>query len=150
MNRTSSEAGMSRRAFAGKAGATIAVAAMAAGLRIPEYAFAQEEEVTPEDREPEGDRETVLEFFSSFGGNLFNAFSLIAADYEATHPDIGIKISYSPGHAENPRLLTTLAAGDAPDIAMCVDFQNAQYAELGVMTDLTERFNAAGLGEADF
>lgn len=156
MYRSQFNKGMSRRSFAGKTGATIAAAAMAAGTPIPRHAYAQEAvptptvEVTPEDRVPAGDRATVLEFFSSFGGNLFNAFSNIAADYEAIQPDVGIKISYSPGHAENPRLLTTLAAGDAPDIAMCVDFQNAQYAELGVMSDLTERFNAAGLTEDDF
>lgn len=150
MNRSRYSDAISRRAFAGKAGATIAVAAMAAGLPIPIHAFAQEEEATPVDREPTGDRETTLEFFSSFGGLLFDAFGKIATDYEATHPDVGIKITYSPGHAENPRLLTTLAAGDAPDIAMCVDFQNAQYAELGVMTDLTDKFNEAGLTEQDF
>jgi ABC-type glycerol-3-phosphate transport system substrate-binding protein len=150
MNRSHLSSGLSRRSFAGKAGATIAVAAMAAGLPIPQHAIAQEEEVTPEDRVPEGDRATTLEFFSSFGGLLFDAFGKIASDYEATHPDVGIKISYSPGHAENPRLLTTLAAGDAPDIAMMVDFQNAQYVELGVVTDLTDKFNEAGLTEEDF
>jgi ABC-type glycerol-3-phosphate transport system substrate-binding protein len=150
MSRFQAPAGMSRRAFAGKAGATIAAAAMAAGLPIPNHAYAQDEaEVTPEDRVPEGDRAITLEFFSSFGGILFDAFSKIASDYEATQPDVGIKISYSPGHAENPRLLTTLAAGDAPDIAMMVDFQNAQYVELGVVTDLTDRYAAAGLTQED-
>lgn len=150
MYRSQQNSGMSRRSFAGKAGTTIAVAAMAAGLPIPHNAYAQEEEATPVDRVPEGDRSTTLEFFSSFGGLLFDAFGKIASDYESIQPDVGIKISYSPGHAENPRLLTTLAAGDAPDIAMCVDFQNAQYAELGVMTDLTDKFNEAGLAEDDF
>ncbi len=149
MSRSRTNNWISRRSFAGKAGATIAAAAMGARLPIPSYAFAQEE-ATPEDRVPEGDRSVTLEFFSSFGGILFDAFGKIAADYEAMQSDVGIKISYSPGHAENPRLLTTLAAGDAPDIAMMVDFQNAQYVELGVVTDLTDRFNDAGLTESDF
>jgi multiple sugar transport system substrate-binding protein len=43
-----------------------------------------------------------------------------------------------------------MAAGDAPDVAMMVDFQNAQYVELGVVTDLTDRFNEAGLTQDDF
>jgi hypothetical protein len=81
MNRSGLSRGISRRSFAGKTGATIAAAAMAARLPIPYYAYAQEEEETPADRVPEGDRSIVLGFFSSFSGLLFDAFGKIAADY---------------------------------------------------------------------
>ncbi len=46
--------------------------------------------------------------------------------------------------------LTAVAGGIAPDMAMIVDFSTAQWVELGVMSDLTPYFDAAGLSGDDY
>jgi multiple sugar transport system substrate-binding protein len=73
-----------------------------------------------------------------------------AEAYEEQNPDVGVEVVFSPGHEDNPKLLTSIAGGQAPDLAMIVDFNTAQWAELGVMQPLTEYFNAAGLKGEDF
>ena len=104
---------------------------------------------TPGRVAPEG-RGTQLELFSAWGGTLFNEWITAAETYEESHPDVGITVTYAPGHGDNPKLLTSVAGGTPPDIAMIVDFSTAQWAELGVMTDLTPYFESAGHSGDDF
>jgi len=80
----------------------------------------------------------VLELYSVFAGNEHQGWIKLAERYEQVQSDVGIKITYSPGHQDNPKLLTSIAGGAAPDLAHLTPFSTPQWALLGVMTDLTE------------
>jgi multiple sugar transport system substrate-binding protein len=96
------------------------------------------------------DRSVQLELFTAWGGLLFNEWINAVEVYEESNPDVGITVTFAPGHGDNPKLLTSVAGGIAPDLAMIVDFSTAQWVELGVMSDLTPYFDAAGLTGDDY
>ena len=96
------------------------------------------------------DRSVQLELYSVWGGLLFNHWINAVEIYEESHPDVGVNVTFAPGHGDNPKLLTAVAGGIAPDMAMIVDFSTAQWVELGVMSDLTPYFDAAGLTGDDY
>ncbi len=95
-------------------------------------------------------RETTIELYSVFGGKEHAGWIKTAEAFEKSQDKIGIKITYSPGHADNPKLLTAVAGGAAPDLAQMTPFSTPQYAELGVMTDLTQYMQEAGLTKDQF
>ncbi len=105
-------------------------------------------------KEAAAGRKTVIELYSTFAGT--NAVHLIelAQRFEQDQSEIGLKITYSPagstGGADNPKLLTAIAAGNPPDIAPITPFSTPQYASLGVMTDLTPYVQREGLSADDF
>jgi multiple sugar transport system substrate-binding protein len=95
-------------------------------------------------------RAITLDLYEVWGGHLFDGWVRIAEMYEQLNPDVGVKVTYAPGHQDNPKILTAIAGGVPPDMAMIVDFATAQWAELGAMTDLTPYFEAAGLTGEQF
>lgn len=159
---------LTRRQFLRLAGATVGAATLAAcaptttpvptaeapeATEAPAEEPAVEEEVEPTqipERAAAAGRATNIEIFEVWGGAYFDGWVNTAMAYEESHPDVGVKITYAPGHGDNPKLLTSVAGGVPPDIAMIVDFSTAQWAELGVMTPLTPYFEAAGLKGEDF
>ncbi|MDW8101202.1 MAG: ABC transporter substrate-binding protein [Anaerolineae bacterium] len=153
-----SEKVLSRRSFLKAMG--ISTAALAIGSCAPATlaptapaatSTAPEAEATPTPgREAPTGRKTTIELFEIWGGGLFDQWVKLAEIYERDHPDVGIKVTFSPGHGDNPKLLTAVAGGVPPDMAMIVDFSTAQWVELGVMLDLTPYFEAAGLTGDDF
>lgn len=104
----------------------------------------------PEEGRAAPDRATILEMYSNWGGSLIPAWGSLAEIYEQSHGEIGIEVTFTPGHEDNPVLMAAVAAGTPPDIAMIADFATPQWAEMGVMTDLTPYFENAGLGKDDF
>lgn len=95
-------------------------------------------------------RKTTINFYSVFGGEEFKGWVKLVEAFEKTQEDIGVKITYSPGHADNPKLLTAIAGGNSPDVATMTPFSTAQWAELGVMTDLTQYVQKDGLTKDEF
>ncbi len=127
--------------------------AVPAGDTASGGAGAAEVEPTPTPvppRQAAAGREIVIELYSVFAGAEHAGWIKTAEAFEAAQDKIGVKITYSPGHAENPKLLTAVAGGAAPDLAQMTPFSTPQYAELGVMTDLTEYMQQAGLTEDQF
>lgn len=98
---------------------------------------------------PQG-RATTIELYSVFAGAEHAGWIKTVEAFEKSQTDIGVKITYSPGHAENPRLLTAVAGGTAPDLAQMTPFSTPQYVTLGVMTDITDRVKQAGLTQDQF
>jgi ABC-type glycerol-3-phosphate transport system substrate-binding protein len=96
------------------------------------------------------DRATTLEMYSTWGGPYIQAWGSLAEIYERARSEIGIEVTFTPGHEDNPVLMDAVAAGTPPDVAMIADFSTPQWAELGVMTDLTPYVENAGLSEDDF
>jgi len=105
---------------------------------------------TPAVREAPKGRKIVLELYSVFAGNEHQGWIKLAERYEQVQSDVGIKITYSPGHQDNPKLLTSIAGGAAPDLAHLTPFSTPQWALLGVMTDLTEYVKQEGWTEDDW
>ncbi len=61
--------------------------------------------------------------------------------FEKLHPDIKIKFEYMPWNQFRTKLLTQLAAGEAPDFWLCDGVQFMDYASRGAIKDLTEYVN---------
>ena len=126
--------------FAGGAAGMAALAACVAPASGPADTGATTDEAaaTPTPgRMAAEDRSVQLELYSVWGGLLFNEWINAVEVYEEANPDVGVTVTFAPGHGDNPKLLTAVAGGIPPDMAMIVDFSTAQWAELGVMSDLT-------------
>ncbi|MBF8184591.1 extracellular solute-binding protein, partial [Nonomuraea sp. K274] len=97
-------------------------------------------------------RRTTITFYSLFGGVDGQGWVDLATRFEAVQDEIGVEVVYAPptGQGEQQKLLVSIAAGDPPDLAMVIPFQVPQWAELGIMTDLTDFARGAGLTERDF
>ncbi|TDD11210.1 extracellular solute-binding protein [Nonomuraea deserti] len=97
-------------------------------------------------------RRTTITFYSLFGGVDGQGWVDLATRFEAVQDEIGVEVVYAPttGQGEQQKLLVSIAAGDPPDLAMVIPFQVPQWAELGIMTDLTDLARGAGLTERDF
>jgi multiple sugar transport system substrate-binding protein len=105
-------------------------------------------------KEPAPGRKTVLEFYSVFGNSDAVGWVKLAERFEQAQSTIGIRITYAPSSgsngSDNPKLLTAIAGNNAPDIAHVVPFATPQWADLGVMTDLSPYMKAANLTSDDF
>lgn len=87
-------------------------------------------------------RRTKLTFFLPRGGEAFEGTTKFVEAFEERNPDVGIEIVFAPGHEENPKLFTAVAAGSSPDIANTVDFSIPQWSELGIMQPVDDYFKA--------
>src|SRR5438067_12321816 len=99
-------------------------------------------------------RKTVLDLYNVFGGTDQLALEQLIRRYEQTQSDVGIKITYAPasggGGSDNPKLFTAIAANSPSDLAFLTPFSTPQWAELGIMTDLTPYIKRDGLTADDF
>jgi multiple sugar transport system substrate-binding protein len=105
-------------------------------------------------KDPAPGRKTVIEIYSVFGGNDAANWVKLAERYEQAHPDIGVKITYAPastgGGQDNPKLFTAIAGNSSPDLAHLTPFGTPQWADLGIMTDLTPYLQRDGITEDIF
>lgn len=106
------------------------------------------------DKKPAKGRKENIEIYHPWGAPTGAGLVQLAEEFEAAQPDIGVRMVYAPagvgGGAVQQKLFTAIAGNNPPDVAMLVPMQTAQWAELGIMTDLTDWFDAAGLKEEDF
>ncbi|GHO66868.1 hypothetical protein KSC_057600 [Ktedonobacter sp. SOSP1-52] len=100
-------------------------------------------------KDPAPGRKTVIEIYSVFSSNVAVGWNELAARYEKAQPDVGVKITYAPasggGGDDNPKLFTSIAGKTPPDIANLTPFSTPQWAELGIMTDLTPYLQRDGI-----
>ncbi|MCF6468684.1 ABC transporter substrate-binding protein [Nonomuraea sp. MG754425] len=103
-------------------------------------------------KKPAPGRRVNITFYSLFGGVDGQGWVELARRFESVQDEIGVEVVYAPptGQGEQQKLLVSIAAGDPPDLAMVIPFQVPQWAELGIMTDLTDLVRGAGLAERDF
>ncbi|TMD59187.1 MAG: ABC transporter substrate-binding protein [Chloroflexi bacterium] len=110
--------------------------------------------VTSQGKDPALGRKTILELYSVFGGTVRTGVIELARKYEQIQSEVGIKITYAPssggGGSDNPKLFTAIAANSPPDLAFLTPFSTPQWAELGIMTDLTPYIKRDGLTADDF
>src|SRR5437660_636818 len=105
-------------------------------------------------KDPALGRKTIVELYSVFGGTVRTGLIELARKYEQMQSEVGIKITYAPaaggGGSDNPKLFTAIAANASPDLAFLTPFSTPQWAELGIMTDLTPYIKRDGLTADDF
>lgn len=102
-------------------------------------------------KEPAPGRERTIDFFNVFGGVAGAAWVQMAALYEQQQTHTGVRVTYAPLSADTQvRLLTSIAAGNPPDVAFVQPEQYPQFSGLGVTTDLGPYLKESGLGEKDF
>ncbi len=106
------------------------------------------------DKKPAPGRKANIEVYSVFGGTVGAGMVKLAQRFEQAQPDIGVRVVYAPagmgGGAVQQKLFTAIAGDNPPDVAQLVPSQAPQWVELGIMTDLTDRYRAAGLSKDDF
>ncbi|MBI2940092.1 MAG: extracellular solute-binding protein [Chloroflexi bacterium] len=98
---------------------------------------------TPAVRAARAGAKTTLKMYTVLSGKLFGELGNVIGLYESKHPDVGVELVYTPataGGAENPKLMTTLAGGQPPDITYLNDFTIPEFWERGLVTDLREHF----------
>ncbi len=71
-------------------------------------------------------------------------------EYVKEHPDVVIKREYLQWEHMNERIMTSIAAGDPPDIVLLDRFVTASYAARGALTPLDDYVKAAGLKRSDY
>lgn len=106
------------------------------------------------DKKPAPGRKTTITVYSVWGSTVGAGMVKLAQRFEESQPDIGVRVVYAPsgvgGGAVQQKLFTAIAGNNPPDVAQLVPSQAPQWAELGIMTDLTDRYREAGLGQDDF
>ncbi len=103
------------------------------------------------DKKPAPGRKINIELYNLWGGPIGSGWIKVAEAFEATHPDIGVRVIFAPGGSGvQQKLFAAISGGNPPDVAQILPHQTAQWSELGVMRDLTDDFRAAGLGQQDF
>lgn len=106
------------------------------------------------DKKPAPGRKTNIEVYSVFGGPVGEGMVKMAELFEKSQPDIGVRVVFAPagvgGGSVQQKLFVAIAGDNPPDCAQLVPSQTPQWADLGIMTDLTDRFKGAGLSQDDF
>jgi multiple sugar transport system substrate-binding protein len=103
-------------------------------------------------KDPAPGRKTNIEVYSIFGGTVGQGWVKLASRYEQVQKDVGVRVTYAPGTSsgEQQKLLVAIAANSPPDVAQLIPFETPQWADLGIMKDLTPYFERDGLSEKDF
>ncbi|HEX4204820.1 MAG TPA: extracellular solute-binding protein [Ktedonobacteraceae bacterium] len=100
-------------------------------------------------KDPAPGRKIVIEIYSVFGSTVAVGWNELAKRYEQVQPDVGVKITFAPaaggGGDDNPKLFTSIAGNTPPDISDLTPFSTPQWAELGIMTDLTPYLQRDGI-----
>lgn len=102
---------------------------------------AQQPASAPAAQQPAGEKVTIT-YWNGFTGPDRPAVEALVARFNETHPAIAVQMEVMPWDSLMQKLLSTMSAGQGPDIAG-IHFQNLpQYARSGAILDLTERFAA--------
>jgi len=94
---------------------------------------------------------TVVTFWQPWGSDLKTALEQIVAEFERTHPDITVEMSFAANNlTSNQKLFLAIAGGCAPDVTLVDGQQLAEWAARGALTDITEYVKEAGITGDDF
>lgn len=87
--------------------------------------------------------QTTVEFWHSFGGSQGEALNKIIAEFEAANPDIKVAAEHVGNYdAIVTRLQAAIPARRAPDAVIMEVTRYGLFADRGVLTDLTAKFDA--------
>lgn len=105
-------------------------------------------------KKPAPGRAINIEMYSLWGSTVGQGLVDMAATYEKIQDKVGVRVTFggatSSGGYEQDKLFTAIAGDQPPDIAQLVPVQTPQWQGLGIMTDLTDYFEADGLKPEQF
>ncbi len=92
-----------------------------------------------------------IDVWHPWGGTQADAFKAITDAFIRTHPNIRVRLLYTPNDlSANQKFFTAVAAKMPPDVSLVDGPQVAQWAEQGALTPLDERIKAAGIKPSDY
>ncbi len=103
---------------------------------------------TPAIRQAARGAQTVIRFFTVWGGKRFSGLGDMLTLFEQKQQNkIGVELVYAPqaGAHDFPRLMAAMAGGQPPEVANINDFQIPQWYEGGYLTNLQDHFRRDGL-----
>jgi len=93
----------------------------------------------------------VITVWQPFDASQQIALDHLVAEFERTHPDIHVKMSFASNDlTSSQKLFLAIAGGVAPDVTFVDGQQLAEWAARGALADLTEPFSKSGLSADDF
>ena len=137
-NRPNQPGGLSRRRFLQLSAASAGVLALAACAPVGPGA------APAEGGEPAA-AATGIRFLTQGGNDTdFLRYEPLIENFQATNPDLTIEAIWEPGGAieVQTKLLTLIAAGDAPDIYWAHSYTNGGQAKRDIQMDLTDMIAA--------
>jgi ABC-type glycerol-3-phosphate transport system substrate-binding protein len=94
---------------------------------------------------------TVLRIWHIWGGPMLEAYRHSVDAFEASHPATACDLLYVPNDLSNNQKFYTAVVGNcAPEVIFVDGPQVAEWAERGLLTDLTDLLRAAGHDPAGF
>ncbi|SDO42234.1 ABC-type glycerol-3-phosphate transport system, substrate-binding protein [Paenibacillus sp. yr247] len=96
----------------------------------------------------------TIDFWFPWGGDYQKAFKANVIDvFEKQHPDIKVKMTFveTTGQTQaSDKLLTAIAGGNPPDVALFDRFLIGSWAAKGALTDLTAYVKGSGISKDDY
>ena len=89
----------------------------------------------------------TLTFWNGFTGPDRPALEEIVKRFNASHPNIQVRMQIMPWDTFYQKLLPSYASGKGPDIAAMASEQMPQYADKGVIAPLDELYESGGLNK---
>jgi multiple sugar transport system substrate-binding protein len=150
MSRSRSGPSLSRRALLG-AGAA-ALAGLSTGCTV--VSSGRDAVTLRPNKDPAPGRRTEIEIYNNFGAKVGAGMVACAQAFEESQDEIGVRVTFAPASGEGTgvpqKLLTAIAAEQAPDVAFCDASVAPAWTQLQIMTDLTPYFERDQVRLDDF
>lgn len=101
------------------------------------------------DRDPSG--RLIVTVWHPWGGSTTQRIERVMAEYERQHPDVKLRIAFTPNDlSNNQKFFTSVAAQKPPDVVFVDGPQVAEWAERGALVPLDKYANAAHVKADDY
>ncbi|SEM60448.1 ABC transporter substrate-binding protein [Paenibacillus sp. OV219] len=98
---------------------------------------------------PRSSNPVTISLWFPWGGGFQNEFyETVVRPFEEANPDIRVKLTFvenSDNSQVSDKLLTSIAGGQAPDVAMFDRFAVGEWAAMGALEDLSDQVNRDGM-----
>jgi len=97
------------------------------------------------------DGKIVITVWHPWGGVQSEAIQKIAVAFERSHPNVDVRLLYTPNNlSNNQKFFTSVAARRPPDVIFVDGPQVAEWAEQGALSPLDNYIRRAGIRSSDF
>ncbi|MCC6729208.1 MAG: ABC transporter substrate-binding protein [Chthonomonadales bacterium] len=101
------------------------------------------------DRDAQG--RTIVSVWHPWGGTSTPRIERVLAAYRRAHPDIALRVLFTPNDlSNNQKFFTSVAAGRPPDVIFVDGPQVAEWAERGALQPLDSYLKEAGVRATDY
>jgi ABC-type glycerol-3-phosphate transport system substrate-binding protein len=92
-----------------------------------------------------GSQTTIQLATYTMGGLTMEHWQSLVNDFSQANPDIRCEVQIFPGGQYNDKIVTLIAAGNAPDLMQTWAQYKPKYIEIGLLRDITADWNASEL-----